>query len=58
MHTIEFNPDGSGIISTFDGERWERIPFDDADEMEIACYRQGISLNENSLVWHNLYKAG
>lgn len=58
MHTIEFNPDGSGIINSFDGEQWIRTPFEDNDELEIACYRCGILLNDNAPIWHTVYKRG
>jgi len=43
MTTIEFNPDGSGILSTLvDGSHWERTPFIDTDDLEIIAFRMGL----------------
>lgn len=44
MMAIEFNKDGSGIASFFDGETWERIPFANQDEFEIIAFRSGFLL--------------
>jgi len=48
MTTIEFNPDGSGILSTLvDGSHWERTPFIDTDDLEIIAFRMGLLIQSN-----------
>lgn len=47
MKTLEFNPDGSGILSVFhdDSGHWERIPFTSADELEIVAFKMGLVID-------------
>jgi len=48
MVTIEFEKDGSGILSTFvDGAYWERTPFIDTDDLEIIAFRMGLLIQSN-----------
>lgn len=55
MTTIEKTDFGYilGILTTCG---WEYTPCATMDDLEIEAYKQGILLQENAPIWHNVHK--
>jgi hypothetical protein len=54
MTTIEKTPTGY-ILGILTPLGWEYTPCHSLDDLEIEAYKQGILLQENAPIWHNMY---